>query len=94
MGLEFLTLSSQSAARFGLPESMRGARVVSVDAESPLVQLCQVNDVIASINDQAVASAEQAVQMLADDGSHAPLIIGIDRLERGEVARHTIRVPR
>ncbi|MDR3621354.1 MAG: trypsin-like peptidase domain-containing protein [Paludisphaera borealis] len=94
MGLEVVTLSTQLAARFGLPDSMHGACVVSVDAESPFVQLCRVNDVIATINERPVASAEQAVRMLGDDGSHTPLIISIDRLEKGEVERHTIRVPR
>ena len=94
MGLEFVTLTPQIASRFGLLETMRGACIVSVDAESPFVKLCQVNDVIANINDQAVASAEQAVLMLGDDGSHTPLLISIDRLEKGEVQRHTIRVPR
>jgi serine protease Do len=93
MGLEFVTLNAQLAARFGLPESLRGACIVSVDAESPFVQLCRINDVIASINDRPVASAEQAARML-DDGGHEPLIISIDRLEKGEVERHTIRIPR
>jgi serine protease Do len=94
MGLEFVTLTPQVASRFGLLDTMRGACIVSVDAESPFVQLCRVNDVIANINEQAVASAEQAVLMLGDDGSHTPLLIAIDRLENGEVQRHTIRVPR
>jgi serine protease Do len=94
MGLELLTLSPQLAARFGIPESVHGACIVGVDPESPFLQLCRVNDVIAAVNEQAVASAEQAVRMLDDDGSHSPLIISIDRLEKGEVERHTIRVPR
>jgi hypothetical protein len=32
--------------------------------------------------------------MLDDEHGRDPLIIGVDRFENGEVARHTIRVPR
>jgi S1-C subfamily serine protease len=94
MGLEMVTITPQLAARFGLPDSMRGACVVGVEPESTFAQLCRVNDVVASINEHPVASAEQAVRMLDDEHGRDPLIIGVDRFENGEVARHTIRVPR
>ncbi len=93
MGLELRGLEPEAAARLGLPDSMRGALIVSVDAESPFVQICRANDVISSINEQPIESAEQAVGLLNRDDP-GPLIISIDRFEKGEVERHTIRVPR
>lgn len=93
MGLELLALKPDVAARLGLPGRMRGALIVNVDEESPFLQLCRANDVISSINEQAIESAEQAVGLLNGDGP-GPLIISIDRFEKGEIERHTIRIPR
>lgn len=93
MGLELLALEANLATRLGLPNTMRGALIVNVDEESPLLELCRANDVISSINDQSIGSAEQAVELLNGDGP-APLIISIDRFEKGEIERHTIRIPR
>jgi len=93
MGLELLALDSEVAARLGLPDAMRGALIVNVDEESPFVQLCRTNDVISNINEHPIESAEQAVGLLNRDDP-GPLIISIDRFEKGEIERHTIRIPR
>ena len=93
MGLELVTLSPQLASRNGLPENWRGALVLSVDTESPLIKLVHPKDVIAAIDDQAIQSAEQAVKVLNQRADHAQPMIRLDRLVNGVPERHTIRVP-
>ncbi len=93
MGLELATLSPQLAGRIGLPENWRGAVVLSVDTESPLVKLVHPHDVIAAIDDQAIQTAEQAVKVLNQRVDHAQPLIRLDRLVNGVPERQTIRVP-
>jgi serine protease Do len=93
MGLELATLSPQLAHRIDLPENWRGALVLSVDTESPLVKLVRPNDVIAAIDDQPIQSADQAVKVLNQRADHAQPLISLDRLVNGVPERQIIRVP-
>jgi serine protease Do len=93
MGLELSTLTPQVAARMDLPESWRGAVVLGVDAQSPLAELVQPADVISAIDNQAIQSAEQVVKILNQRADHAQTIISLDRLVKGVMEQHTIRLP-
>ena len=94
LGLELATLTPQLAQRMELPESWRGALVLNVDAESPLAQHVQPRDVISAIDNQAIQSAEQAVEDPEPAGRSRP----VDRSAstgsvKGKIERHTIRLP-
>jgi serine protease Do len=93
LGLELTTLNSQLAERVELPETWRGALVLRVDPESPLSQFVKPRDIITSVDSQAIQSADQAVKILNQRAEHAPSVIGLDRLVRGQIERYTIRVP-
>jgi serine protease Do len=93
MGLELITLGPQLSARAQWPENWRGALVVSVDHDSPLVKLVEPNDVIAAVDDVEVQSAEQAVAVLNQHAEHAQTLIRIDRMSKGVIEQHTIRIP-
>jgi len=93
MGLELATLNPQLARRMDLPETWRGALVLNVDAESPLADLVKPHDVISAIDSHAIQSAEQAVTTLNQRADHVQLIINLDRLAKGVIERHTIRLP-
>jgi len=93
LGMELATLTTQLARRFEIPETWRGALVLSVDAESPLARLVNPNDVISAIDNQAIQSAEQAVRILNQRADHVQLVLSLDRLDKGMMERHTIRVP-
>jgi serine protease Do len=93
MGLELATLDAQLAERIALPESWRGALVLSVDDESPLSRQVEPHDVISAIDNQAIQSAEQAVRILNQRADHVPSLISVDRFVKGETERRTIRVP-
>jgi serine protease Do len=93
MGMELATLSPQLANRIDLPEKWRGALVVGVEPDSPLVQLVHTHDVIAIIDDLPIQSAEQAVKVLNQRADHAQPLVSLDRLVNGVAQRHTIRVP-
>ncbi|AMV39502.1 trypsin-like peptidase domain-containing protein [Planctomyces sp. SH-PL62] len=92
MGLELQSLNAELVAGRGLPDTLLGALVVRVEPDSPFAAHCQVGDVIAAVNDQAIQTAEQAARYLAlKDGG--PLIISIDRPVGDHVERHVLRVP-
>jgi serine protease Do len=93
MGLELVTLNPQMALRYQLPETMRGAIIVSIDPESPLSSICHLNDVISKINERAIQSAEEAVKSINERSEHDRLILSFDRRARGGMERYTIRVP-
>jgi serine protease Do len=93
MGVELTTLDAQLAGRAELPQSWRGALVLSIDADSPLFRLLQPRDVISAIDNHAVQSADQAVQVLNQHTDHGQLMISVDRLVDGRTERRTIRVP-
>jgi serine protease Do len=93
MGLELSTLTPELARRSDLPESWHGALIQNVDPESPLVDLVRPHDVISAIDNQAIQSADQVVTILNQRADHVHSIISLDRLAKGVVERHTIRLP-
>jgi serine protease Do len=93
MGLELVTLNPQMALRYQLPETTRGALVVNIDPESPLVQVCRLNDVISKVNDQPILSAEDASRLINGRTEHDRLIISLDRRGASGIERYTVRVP-
>jgi serine protease Do len=93
LGLELATLNAELAQRYELPESWRGALVLHVDADSPLARTVRPADVISAINNDVIQSSEQAVKILNQRNDHARSIIGLDRLVKGVMERHTVRLP-
>jgi serine protease Do len=94
MGLELATLTPELAARMDLPErNWHGALIVRVEAGSPFHQVLRPRDVISSIDNQAIRSAEQAAAILSQRGDHNRMTIGFDRPIEGKFEQHTIRVP-
>jgi serine protease Do len=93
LGMELATLTGQLASRFEIPETWRGALVLSVDDDSPLTRLVKPNDVISAIGNQVIQSAEQAVRILNQRTDHVQLVMSLDRLDKGSMERHTVRVP-
>jgi serine protease Do len=93
LGLELATLNAQLAQRFEIPESWRGALVMSVDADSPLVGLVLPADVISAIDTEVIQSSEQAVKILNQRADHGQSVISMDRLVNGVMERQTVRVP-
>ncbi len=93
MGLELATLTPQILRDLSLPEQLKGAVVVNVDKESPLVDVCRPSDILATIGGRQVVSADQAVKLLNEHKESSPLTIELDRLgKNGEVERHPIRI--
>jgi serine protease Do len=92
LGMELATLHPQLAMRFDLPESWRGAVVLNVDADSPLAHLVRPADVISAIDNDVIQSSEQAVKIL-NQRTDARSIISLDRLVKGVMERHTVRLP-
>ena len=69
MGLELATLTPELAARLELPErNWHGAVIVRVEPNSPFVQELRPRDVISSIDNQAIRTAEQAAAILGQQG--------------------------
>ena len=93
LGLELATLNAQLAQRFEIPESWRGALVLSVDADSPLAGLVLPADVISAIDNEVIQSSEQAVKILNQRADHVQSVISLDRLVNGVMERQTVRVP-
>jgi serine protease Do len=94
MGVELATLTPELAGRMQLPESWRGALILEVDAESPLAERgVRPRDVISSIDNQAIQSAEQAAAILNERAERGRMVINLDRLVQGENQRQTIRWP-
>jgi serine protease Do len=94
MGMELATLNAEIARGTEIPESWRGALVLSVDAQSPLAGDVRPHDVISAIDNQAIQSAEQAVRILNQRNEHLPLVMSLDRPASGAMDRFTVRVPR
>ena len=64
LGLELATLNPELARRIDIPESWRGALVLSVDSQSPLARLVKPHDVISAIDNEVIQTAEQTVKIL------------------------------
>jgi serine protease Do len=94
MGLELKTLSAKLLHDLSLPDSLKGAIVVTVDPESVLAEFCRPNDVVSTIGGRAIATAEQAVRLLNGRTEAGPLIVEVDRPgQNGEVQRLAIQIP-
>jgi serine protease Do len=93
LGMELATLNAELAQGMDLPESWRGAVVLRIDVESPLAGRVQPNDVITAVGDQVIQSADQAVKILNERTDHAPAVIRVDRLTKGQMEPLTIRLP-
>jgi serine protease Do len=93
LGLELATLTPELAKRIEIPESWRGALVLSVDSQSPLARLVKPGDVISAIDKEVIQTAEQTVKILNERADHVALVMGLDRLTKGQMDRYTIRVP-
>ena len=77
LGLELATLSPDLAKRIEIPESWRGALVLSVDRQSPLARLVQPNDVISAIDNEVIQTAEQTVKILNSRADHVQLNMSV-----------------
>jgi serine protease Do len=93
LGLELATLNPDLAKRFEIPESWRGALVLSVDRQSPLARLVEPNDVISAIDNEVIQTAEQTVKILNQRADHVQLNMSLDRLKNGKMEQHMVRVP-
>jgi serine protease Do len=93
LGLELATLNPDLAKRFDIPESWRGALVLSVDRQSPLARLVEPNDVISAIDNEVIQTAEQTVKILNQRADHVQLNMSVDRLKNGKMEQHAVRVP-
>jgi serine protease Do len=93
LGLELATLTAQLAHKIDLPDDRQGALVLAVDPESPLAGIVAPNDVISAIDNRAIQSADQVAKLLGQRTDHVQSVMSVDRLVKGELERHTIRVP-
>jgi serine protease Do len=93
LGLELATLNPDLAKRNEIPESWRGALVLSVDRQSPLARLVQPNDVISAIDNEVIQTAEQTVKILNSRADHVQLNMSLDRLRNGKMEQYKFRVP-
>jgi serine protease Do len=93
LGLELATLNPDLAKRIEIPESWRGAVVLSVDKLSPLARFVSPNDVISAIDNEVIQTAEQTVKILNQRADHVQLNMSLDRLKNGKMEQHTVRVP-
>jgi serine protease Do len=94
LGMELATLTPELAVQMALPESWRGAAlIVRVDPDSPLARHVHPRDIITSIDNHAIQSAEQAAAILNQRADHARLTINFGRLVNGQLEPYTIRLP-
>ena len=94
MGLELATLTPELAARMDLPElNWHGVLIIKVESTSPFSPMLRPRDVISSIDNQAIRSAEQAAAILTQRGGHGRLTISFDRPVDGKFEQHTFRLP-
>ncbi len=93
LGLEFATLNEETRRALKLPEPSRGAAITKVTPDSPLAAFLKPQDVITSIDGQAIRTAEEAAKVLNDHAARDPLVIGFDRVAAGVVERRSVRIP-
>ncbi len=79
-GLELVTLDDAVARRMGIPEEFRGAAVMKVEPDSPMVGLFRPLDVVNSIGGRPVLTAEEVIQALSiRRASYTALDLGVYR---------------
>ncbi len=94
LGMELVTLDAASASRWSLPGQLRGALILQVVPESPLVTMLKPLDLILSVDGRSITTVEQAIQALSRPTDRDPIVLGYGRLNaRGALERQTIRVP-
>jgi serine protease Do len=93
LGLELFTLDEDAALQLGLPTTLRGAVILKITPDSPLATRLKPLDVIATVDGRLIASAGEAVQALNRPMDHEALVVEFDRLVKGGIERHTVRVP-
>jgi len=93
LGVELTTLDASAARRLGLPESLRGAAIVKIAPDSPLVGTFKPLDVIHSVDGRSIASAEEASLAMSRSTDVQSLVFGFDRVVKGTIERRTVRVP-
>ena len=93
LGIELVTMEPGSARNLGLPESLRGAAVTRLDADSPLSGYFHQLDVIETVAGRTVQSADEVVQALTARRTSTGLEVILDRSVEGEVQRFRVRVP-
>jgi serine protease Do len=93
LGLELTTLDGPLALNHNLPEQARGALIVTIDPESPLVKVVRPKDVITTIDDKLVESAEQAATILNQRADNVPATIDLLRQIDGSIERYKVQLP-
>jgi serine protease Do len=91
-GVEVVELDRNTRRRLNLPESVQGALVTSVDAESNAGRAgLRPGDVIQEIDQQQVRTAEDAVRLTAEAEGESIVL----RVRRGSTSRYfVVQVPR
>jgi serine protease Do len=93
LGLELATLNPELARRIDIPQSWRGAVILSVDSQSPLARVVRPNDVISAIDNEVIQTAEQTVKILNQRADHVQLNMSVDRPKDDKMERFTVKVP-
>jgi serine protease Do len=85
MGLELTTLDGRRALEHQLPEQARGALVLS--------KIILPSDVIATIDDKVIESADQATTLLNRRADHVQSTIELIRAVDGSIERYKVKIP-
>jgi serine protease Do len=93
LGAQLETLDEASARRLGLPNSLRGAAILTIAPESPLAPALKPLDVIYSVNGNGILTADEAVLALKRGDAPSGLVLGYYRIEKGTIEQRTVRVP-
>ena len=93
LGVELVTLDTAWARSLRLPDSSRGAAVVNLEPDSPLVNYFHQHDVIQSVAGHQVRSAEEVVQALSARRATAGLELTVQRIGDGGIQLLKVRVP-
>ncbi|GAC1463270.1 MAG: DegQ family serine endoprotease [Isosphaeraceae bacterium] len=99
MGMDLQTLDESVARQLGLPRTLHGAVITEIAPHSPLLNVLQRLDVIASINGRQITGASDALASLKVKTSSppasttTPLDISFDRVVKGEIVHRSVRVP-
>jgi serine protease Do len=82
LGVEVAPINPQTAAELGLPSTMQGVVVASVDPEGPAARAgVQAGDVILEVNRQKVRTPDDMQRALGASGNRPPLLL-INRKEQ------------
>jgi serine protease Do len=93
-GLEMVTLDIAVARKMGIPEELKGAAVMKVEPDSPMGGLFRPLDVVHSIGDRPVQSADEVIQALSSRRLSANVLdLGVYRLIDGSFQNSRVRVP-